>query len=334
MDQPVPERVTIYHVAKAAGVSISTVSLVLNAPSRVAAATREKVLRAVDRLGFQPKADAVTRARRGIGRIGVVAPFSSYPSFARRLNGVFVGLADGSLDLVVFDQDAAASASPPLLASLPLTQRLDGIVIMSLPVDDEIADRLQRMRLPTVLVDTHRDEFDSVHTDDGHGGALAAEHLIERGHRRLAFVGEEPGSRSWSQQRLDGFRTAAAAAGAPVPDDAVRLVVHDVADASRAAHALFDLPAPPTAVFTHDDVLAAGVLRAARQRGLTVPTDVAVIGFDDSDVAVALDMTTVRSPFEESGKVGVQALRDRMANAAAPRFNRSLDVQLVPRATT
>jgi LacI family transcriptional regulator len=97
---------------------------------------------------------------------------------------------------------------------------------------------------------------------------------------------------------------------------------------------LFDLPAPPTAVFAHDDVMAAGVLRAARQRGLSVPADVAVVGFDDSELALALDLTTVRSPLEESGKVGVQALRDRMANSEAPRFTRSLDVELVARATT
>jgi LacI family transcriptional regulator len=326
----VADRVTIYDVAKAAEVSISTVSLALNAPHRVAAATREKVLRAVDALGFEPKAEAVSRARRGIGRIGVVAPFSSYPSFARRLNGIFAGLADRSLDVVVFDQGPTPAERSPLLASLPLTQRLDGIVIMSLPVDDAVADRLQRLQVPTVLVDTYRDEFDSVQTDDGRGGELVAEHLVERGHRRLGFVGEERGS----PVRLDGFRTAAARAGTAVPDDAVRLVAHDVEHASAAAHALFDLPAPPTAVFAHDDVMAAGVLRAARQRGLSVPADVAVVGFDDSELALALDLTTVRSPLEESGKVGVQALRDRMANSEAPRFTRSLDVELVARATT
>jgi len=87
-------------------------------------------------------------------------------------------------------------------------------------------------------------------------------------------------------------------------------------------------------VFAHDDMLAAGVLRAARQRGLTVPNDLAVIGFDDSEIAVALDLTTVRLPFEETGLAGVRALRDRMANSDAPHFDLSLDLELVPRATT
>ena len=104
-------KVTIYDVATAAGVSISTVSLALNTPERVSAATRDKVLVAADELGFVPKADAVTRARRGVGRIGVIAPFSSYPSFARRLNGVFSALREEALEVVVFDQQSAATAS-------------------------------------------------------------------------------------------------------------------------------------------------------------------------------------------------------------------------------
>src|SRR4051812_33302144 len=113
---------TIYDVAKRAGVSISTVSLALNSPSRVRAATLDRVLAAADELAFVPKADAVTRARKGIGRIGVLAPFSSYPSFARRLNGVFRAIKGSGSEIVVYDQESAASS---VLGSLPLTRRLD-----------------------------------------------------------------------------------------------------------------------------------------------------------------------------------------------------------------
>jgi LacI family transcriptional regulator len=304
----VTSKVTIYDVALAAGVSISTVSLALNSPTRVAAATRQKVLTAADDLGFVPKADAVTRARRGVGRIGVIAPFSSYPSFARRLNGVFGPLADGSREVVVFDQESASTTASPLLASLPITQRLDGIVIMALPLDEAIAARLKKQRLATVLVDSVRDDFDCVSTDDRAGGVLVAEHLIERGHRRLAFVGEDQRSHAYvssSERRLEGFRAAAADALTPA---AVRLVSHGVEEACQATHELLDQPDPPTAIFAHDDVLAAGVLRAARERHLTVPGDLAVVGFDDTDLARALDLTTVHQPFEESGRAGVQLL--------------------------
>jgi len=330
----VTSKVTIYDVALAAGVSISTVSLALNSPTRVAAATRQKVLSAADDLGFVPKADAVTRARRGVGRIGVIAPFSSYPSFARRLNGVFGPLADGSREVVVFDQESASTTASPLLASLPITQRLDGIVIMALPLDEAIAARLKKQRLATVLVDSVRDDFDCVSTDDRAGGVLVARHLLERGDRQLAFLGEDQRSHAYvssSERRLEGFRTAAADALTPA---AVRLVSHGVEEACQATHELLDQPDPPTAIFAHDDVLAAGVLRAARERHLTVPGDLAVVGFDDTDLARALDLTMVHQPFEESGRAGVQLLLDRMHDPAPRPRHVELPLRLMPRATT
>src|SRR3979490_1781451 len=124
-EPPVARAVTIYDVATRAGVSISTVSLALNAPTRVSEPTRARVLSAADELGFVPKADAVTRARRGVGRIGVIAPFSSCPSFGVRLNGVFAELRGQPLEVVVYDHTSAAEAPSPLLAGLPIVRRLD-----------------------------------------------------------------------------------------------------------------------------------------------------------------------------------------------------------------
>jgi DNA-binding LacI/PurR family transcriptional regulator len=333
----VTNKVTIYDVALAAGVSISTVSLALNSPSRVAVSTREKILAAADELGFVPKADAVTRARKGVGRIGVIAPFSSYPSFARRLNGIFGPLADGSLEVVVFDQESASTAASPLLASLPLTQRLDGIVIMALPLDESVAERLRRQNLPTVLVDSVRDDFDCVSTDDRTGGVLAAAHLLARGHRRLGYIGEDQRSHAYvssSERRLDGFRTQLKEGGISLPDQLVRLVSYGVEEACQATYELLDQRRPPSAVFAYDDVIAAGVLKAARQRGLTVPGDLAVVGFDDADLAQALELTTVRQPFEESGRAGVQLLLERMQSPTGSRRHTQLQLSLVVRATT
>lgn len=329
--------VTIYDVATRAGVSISTVSLALNSPARVSETTRERVLSAADDLGFVPKADAVTRARRGMGRIGVLAPFTSYPSFARRLNGVLAALREHTLEVVVYDHSSAATASSPLLAGLPLTRRLDGLVIMALPLDDAVAQRLLRQGLPTVLVDAPADGFDCVTTDDGAGGALVAEHLLARGHRRLAYVGERQRSHAYlspSEQRLAGFRRALGARGVDLPDTDVRLVTHGIDDARAAAHDLLDRADPPTAVFAHDDLLAAGVVRAVRERGLATPGDVAVVGFDDSDVAEALDLTTVRQPFEESGRVAVRALVDRLKDGRSARSSTTLALELVVRGST
>ncbi|MER6831633.1 LacI family DNA-binding transcriptional regulator [Streptosporangium sp. NPDC000563] len=329
-------RTTIYDVATAAGVSISTVSLALNSPARVSQETRRKVLQAADALGFVPKQDAIAKARRGVGRVGVIAPFTSYPSVARRLNGILRAVGHRPLEIVLFDQESAAQSASPLLASLPITGRLDGLVVISLTLDEAVAGRLSGMRLPTVLIDVRHPRFDSVHTDDAVGGRLVAEHLISRGHRRFGFLGETQRSGLYlspSQQRLAGYRSALAEAGHLLLDGDVRLAGHGVAPARAVARELLSAPDRPSAVFAADDTLAAGTLRAARDLGLTVPEDLAVVGFDDSDLAEALELTTVRQPLEESGRAAMELLIQRLDRPGAVR-EMALGLQLIPRDTS
>jgi DNA-binding LacI/PurR family transcriptional regulator len=304
---------TIRDVASSAGVSVSTVSLVLNSPERVSAPTRRRVLEAVDALGFVPKAEAVARARRGVGRVGVLAPFSSHPSVARRLTGVLEAARNRPVEVVLFDQESAAQSTSPLVDSLPVTGRLDGIIVVSLPLEEAVARRLRRFA--TVLVDLHHPGFDCVHTDDAAGGRLVAEHLLGRGHRRFGFLGEAQRSDAYvspSQRRLAGYRTALAQAGHPLHPADVRLAAPG--HALAAARELLAGDDRPTAVFAADDTLAAGVLRAAR--GLP---RVAVVGFDDGPLAEALDLTTVRQPLEESGRTAMELLLQRLDRPGAAR---------------
>jgi len=306
---------TIYDVATQAGVSISTVSLALNSPARVSAETRRKVLAAVDALGFVPKTDAVARARRGVGRVGVIAPYTSYPSVARRLNGVLQAVGRRPLEIVLFDQESAAESSSPLLGSLPITGRLDGLIVVNLPLDDAVAKRLTGLRLPTVLVDVRHPRFDSVLADDPTGGRLVAEHLVAQGHRRFAFLGEAQKSHLYvspSQRRLAGYRAALAEAGYTLTDRDMRLTAHGVESARAATKELLSVEDRPTAVFASSDLLAAGALKAAQDLGLAVPGDVAVVGFDDGDLAEALDLTTVRQPLEESGRAAMERLLQQL----------------------
>jgi LacI family transcriptional regulator len=322
---------TIRDVADQAGVSISTVSLALNSPERVSDPTRRRVLAAVDALGFVPKAEVVARARRGVGRVGVLAPYSSYPSVARRLAGMLDAVGRRPIEVVLFDQESAARSSSPLLGSLPVTGRLDGIIVVSQPLDEAIATRLGELRLATVLVDVRHPGFDSVHTDDAAGGRLAAGHLLARGHRRFAFLGETQVSDRYvspSQRRLSGFRAALAEAGL---DAGVRLTHHGVGQALVAARSL--LSAEVTAVFTASDTLAAGVMRAAHELGLAVPADVAVVGFDDGDLAEALDLTTVRQPLEESGRTAMELLLRRLDTPGTPR-EIALQLSLIERGSS
>jgi LacI family transcriptional regulator, galactose operon repressor len=325
-------RVTIYEVADRAQVSISTVSNVLNKPDRVSPATRERVLAAADELGFIPKMQAVSLARRGAGRIGVMAPFTSYGSYLRRLSGLLTAATELEIDVVVFDHESAALASSPVLASMPIHGRLDGLIVMGLRIEDAIAERLRERNLPTVAVDADSALFSRVVIDDNAGGRLAAAHLRDRGHRRVGYLLERQVSDYESQaiKRLTGFQEVIGAAGGTV---AVADSDNSVGAARQAAAALLDSADRPSAIMAHHDALAVGVLLAARDRGLRVPDDVAIMGFDDGEAATAADLTTVRQPFEESGSVALGVLLGHVGGSAL-RSTTVLDVGLVERSTT
>ena len=179
----------IYDVAERAQVSIATVSRVLNAPHKVSPATRERVLAAIDELKFVPKAEAVARSRKATGRIAVVAPFFTFPSFTERLRGVATALTTAPYELTIYVVDTAARRDA-YLTSLAVTGRVDGLILLALPFGEEVAGRLLFYKVDAVLVEFVRAPFSSVEIDDVAGGRLAGQYLLDRGHRRCAFIGD------------------------------------------------------------------------------------------------------------------------------------------------
>jgi DNA-binding LacI/PurR family transcriptional regulator len=319
--------ITIYDVASKAGVSISTVSLALNHPHRVRDATRTRVMDAIHELGFVPKADAVIRARQGIGRIGAIAPFSSFLSFAQRLTGVLRVAAREGLEVVIYDQESAAEAR---LATLPLTRRVDGLIVMSLPFSDDVAQRLIDQAVPMVLIELGHPGFSSITIDDEAGGRMVAELFAGQGHERFGYLGhaQTHDYLSQSQLRLQGFLQ-----GLPsLPE--IRLVRHTFTAAHAGALRMLTGPERPTAIFAHDDILASGVLKAARELGLAVPGDLAVAGFDDSPLAEPLGLTSVRQPLEESGQIAAETLVAQLSNPDASARNVTLALTLIEREST
>ena len=326
-------RITIYEVAERAQVSISTVSNALNRPDRVSAPTRERVLAVADELGFVPKAQAVQLARRGTGRIGIMAPFTAYSSYLRRLSGVLSTAADLDLEVVLFDHESAALATSPVLASMPIHGRMDGLIVMGLEIESGIAERLAHRGLPTVAVDARTATFSSVVIDDIEGGRIAARHLVERGYTSFGYVVEHQVADYESQAvlRRRGFEEVIRAA--ELGEVTVVDSENSVSGARAAARRLLGSGDRPRAIMAHHDVLAVGVLLAARDLGLRVPEDVAIMGFDDGEVAEAADLTTVRQPFEQSGGVALRLLLAQIAGSQV-RESTTLGVELIARATT
>ena len=332
---PVLKKPTIYDVAKRAGVSITTVSRMLNTPDKVNSETRAKVLATIDELGFIPKAEARARAMQHAGRIGVISPFFTAPSFMQRLRGIAETLSPENYELVVFTVDSNEHLQG-YLSSLPLTGNLDGLIILSLPVDDTHVSRLIDHGLPTVLIEYPHSKLNCVEIDDVEGGRMATTYLLKKGHRRIAFLGDTDlpeYSIHPVSLRLSGFRRALKEARIKLPETFIRLAPYTQEQTRQVAKELLNLPDPPTAIFAATDFQALGVLKAARQLDIKVPAQLAVIGFDDLDMAEYADLTTISQHLDESGRLAVEILLSQIASPSRPPRHVKLPLSLIERQT-
>ena len=327
---------TVYDVAKKAGVSIATVSRVLNTPDQVREDTRNRVMEAIDALEFVPKADASARARKQVGRIGILTPFFfTFPSFTQRMRGVATALANSSYELVIYPVDSLTRLNG-YLSMLPVTRRLDGLIMMSLPVDDDAVQRLLASQLETVLIENTHPLLNSIQIDDRSGGQLAANYLLSKGHTRCAFLsfGDLPEYSIHPEDlRLSGFRQALSQKGVSLPAEYIQYSAISRHDSYGEISKLLDLPHPPTAIFAASDDLAIRVLRIARERRLQIPRDIAVIGFDDIEMADMLGLTTVRQSLDESGRMAAELLLSRIGDPARTVQHITLQLRVIERDT-
>lgn len=327
---------TIYDVAVLSGVSITTISRVLNTPEKVNIATRLRVLDAIDKLGFIPKAEARARALQHTGRIVVITPFFTVPSFVQRLRGIASALSSKNYELVIYTVDSLERLQS-YLSSLPLKGNLDGLIIISLQVHDREVKRLVQHSLPTVLIEYPNRALNSVEIDDIEGGRIAAEHLIAKGHTRLAFIGDtNPPEYAIHPMslRLKGFRKAVHDAGFGLPESFVRAAPNTLEHTRQVAIELLTMKEPPSAIFAASDFQAFSVLKVARQLGIRVPQDLAIIGFDDLDMADYEDLTTIRQNLDESGRLAVDILLSHIEDNTRPPRHVKLPLTLIERATT
>jgi DNA-binding LacI/PurR family transcriptional regulator len=326
---------TIYQVAETAGVSIATVSRVLNAPHRVNENTRKRVLKAIEELHFVPKAEASARARKDFKRIGVLTPYFTEPSFVQRMRGISNVLMGSEYELIVYAVESLVQLRG-YLDMLPISRRIDGLIVMSLPLANGDAERIRSNHLQTVLVEYNHPFFSSIEIDNENGGRLAAEYLLGKGYRRMAFIGEAgepPYSLHPSAYRLTGFQKILSESGTPLSDEYIGLNPLDMRKVRQQTNRFLDLPEPPEAIFACSDIQAAGVLRAARERGLRIPDDLAVLGFDNIDLADYMELTTIDQALDESGRTAVELLIARMANPERPPQNIKLQLSVIERST-
>jgi DNA-binding LacI/PurR family transcriptional regulator len=348
----VPARITLHDVARHAGVSQPTVSLVLgNHPTaRVAAATRERVLAAAQALGYRPNVVARSLVSGRSYALGVLVPDLANPFFVEVVAGAERVAAEAGYALLLCGEGTEPGRAAAHLDTL-LGRQIDGVILDAANAaelaDDAVAARALAA-VNVVLVDQPPGRWPGVASDAAAAGRVAAEHLLGLGHRHLAFIGPAADVHAF-RQRERGFVQALRAAGVGLPSAWLRRAPATAAGGMQAMRALLAERPRPTAVFCANDLAAVGALKACAAAGVRVPADLSLVGCDDVELArlVTPELTTVRIPARELGARAARLLVQRLADAAlgatgaaaalpgarasAPRL---LPVRLIARGTT
>ncbi|SHG15179.1 LacI family DNA-binding transcriptional regulator [Geodermatophilus nigrescens] len=331
MTEQTAGRPTLASIAAAAGVSLPTVSKVVNGKTDVAPATRQRVLALLDQYDYVPQ------ARRAVAEpesplVDVVFTALDSPWAVELLRGI----TESGLEMVL-DSLAARPQGGDWVRSLIAGGRRGAIVVASrITAADQ--RRLGRSHLPVVVIDPADmpgPDVPSVGATNWSGGMAATEHLIELGHRRIAVIGG-PEDYLCSRARIDGYRAALDRAGIPADPALVRHGNFHHDSGYERARELLELPDRPTAVFAGSDEQAFGVLEAARQAGLSVPDDLSVVGFDDLPMArwSSPPLTTVRQPLVDMGRMAGRMLLELIHGQELASQRVELATTLVPRAST
>ena len=333
--------VTIYDVARRAGVGIGTVSRVLNDSSHVRAVTRQRVLQAITDLEYHPNPAARSLSLQKTATIGIVVPFFTRPFFVEVLRGVDSELIQHDYNLILYSVEHKA-LKDYYLRELPMRRRVDGLLLISLWLEDADVRALKRTKLPVALVDSQHPAFSSVTVDNVAGARLAVTHLIEQGHQCIGFISgllDDPFGFPTSRERFIGYRQTLAAHGLPFRADYHQIGEFTAQSGRACMERLLALEPPPTAVFLTSDTQALGALQAIRESGRRVPDDVAVVGYDDIEVAQYVGLSTVRQPMFQMGQEGARLLLAALDNRDSEENKDtlsplSLPVELVVRETS
>lgn len=334
--------ITIYDVAKKAGVGIGTVSRAINNSPQISPKTREKILQVIKELKYQPHAMAQSLARKRTNTIACIVPdFTGY-FFVELLHSIQREISKHNYDLILYSVDETEKKEIFLRRTLR-EKKVDGVLLLSLEISDCDADKFIQSKFPIVLIDGYHPRLDSIIIENKQGAYLATQHLLELGHHKVAMITGQLSSIPASI-RLRGYKKALKEYQKKFCEqyvisvnshDDVELISNHGFNEKAGYQAMLQLlelkDKKPTAVFISSDIQAIGAIRAIAERGLRIPEDIAIVGFDDIKLAELVGLTTMRQPISEMGLLAVKCLINKITNNQLPIFNKSFLPELIIR---
>ncbi len=327
---------TIYDIAKKAGVSIATVSRVVNNSDGIADKTREKVLKVADELGYYPQAYAQGLARKKKNIIMVVVPVLSNYFFMEVLAGIQDEISNYNYDLNIFNvQSNGKDTMFPQVENIIKRQWADGYLFISTHLRDAELEQLQDYDMPITLIDESYPGMDSVSVDNEKGIEKAMNYFLDNGMTRIAIISAMKTSKP-GRQRIEGYRKALKDAGVAVEEDLI--VTGDSMyrdgfseqNGYEAMTKLLELPNPPEACFCTSDIQAVGAMKAMEEKGMEIP----IIGYDDITISNFIGLSTIRQPMYDMGTLATKKLMNRMKDREADPEQKVFAPELILRSST
>jgi len=328
---------TISDVARAAGVSVATVSRALRGLERVSPRTRERVLQAAADLHYvaSPAATSLVSGRtRGVA---VIVPYFNRWFFATVVSGIEKALREQGHHVLLCDLEGHSFDTRLPITQGMLWKRVDGAIIVNVPTETAERALLDRLGIPVVTVGNRERGWPSVRIDDRLAMAMATRHAVDLGHRAIAYAGTVPQSATHlrtPRDRREAFVGVLTDHGLACPHEWVVESDWTARGAAQDFHRLLSFGPRPTCVVAASDEMAFGVLHAARQLGIEVPRELSVIGIDDHVLSEMFDLTTVRQDVEAQGRLAGELLLEALHSGEPPAADEVLGVELVTRGST
>lgn len=327
---------SINDVAARAGVSVATVSRALRGLPNVAPSTRERVLVAASELSYVADPHASRLAAGRTRTIGMVVPLFTQWYFTRCVAGAEGVLAAHGYDVLLYNV-AGPEARRRFFADMPFRKRVDGIIVIDLPLNGREVGSLESAEAPVVTVGLRTEQFPSVTIDNVTAAMTATRHLANLGHSEIGLIAslsDDPLRFTAPVDRRVGYHRVLVDRGFPIRPELEAPGNFSMPGGAEAMARLLGVDRPPTAVFAESDEMAIGALKTVRDAGLRVPGDISIIGFDNHEMAEYVGLTTIAQPVDDQGEVAASMLLERIDRLPEAREHVVMPTKLVVRNTT